>query len=375
MKVCFVIPSFDFFLSHRLDLIETIASFHEVTVLTDTDEVNPKKLIQIKEMPFRVVHNPRRKESGIFPILKNLLLLRKSIKKTCPDQVFFITIECAIFGALISRFSGGYISNFVFSGLWPFFSLNSAKYKVLDFIAGAIFRFAASKKNSTYIFQNSDHRSLFIDKKIIDPKDTKLIYGNGIKLAEIDLSENLKEINARFCFVGRLAKSKGLEDFIDALEILESKNYKVSALIAGYREEGSHDYFHSSFYGRLKQKNNIQFLEEIEYSKVLKIYQHGDVFVLPSYGEGLPKAALEAASLSLPLILSNVSGCKECIEGNGYLVEKENPQKLAESMSKFLLEPKMMREMGKKSNQLIKKKFSLEKISSEYLSLIEETKV
>ena len=89
----------------------------------------------------------------------------------------------------------------------------------------------------------------------------------------------------------------------------------------------------------------------------------------------MPKAALEAASLSLPLILSDVSGCKECIEDNGYLVEKENPQKLAESMSKFLLEPKMMREMGKKSNQLIKKKFSLEKISSEYLSLIEETKV
>lgn len=371
MKICFAIPSFNFFLSHRLELIEKISDFHQVIVLTDINEANLDLLNNLKNKSFAIKHTPRRKKGGIRSFFSVMFALKKAIDSERPNQVFFITIEQSIMGALISRHSRNYKSNFVFSGFWPFFSLHSVKFKILDFLTGIIFRFIAKKESSTFIFQNSDHQKLFIERKYTDVDRSKIILGNGINIPDAPFSVFDHKNLIRFCFVGRLAKSKGLQDFIEALEIIERKKFKVSALIAGYRDEGNLDYFDSSFYEKLNSKNNIEFLNEIEHSKILSIYKPGDVFVLPSHSEGLPKAALEAASISLPLILTNISGCSECIDGNGFLVKKENPDDLAKKMLKFIKNPDSLITKGLASKKLVQNKFSIEEIAAEYLRLID----
>ncbi|AHK20221.1 glycosyl transferase [Yersinia similis] len=63
--------------------------------------------------------------------------------------------------------------------------------------------------------------------------------------------------------------------------------------------------------------NNISFLGEIENFSAFNQY---DVFVLTSDSEGLPMSALEAATAGVPLILSDVGGCNEVIDGNGLLI-------------------------------------------------------
>ncbi|MDB4042696.1 glycosyltransferase [Gammaproteobacteria bacterium] len=371
MKICFAIPSFNFFLSHRLELIERISDFHQVTVLTDIDEANLDLVNSLKNKSFAIKHTPRRKKGGIPSFFSCMFALKKAIDNERPNQVFFITIEQSIIGALISRYSTNYKSNFVFSGFWPFFSFHSIKFRILDFLVGIIFKFIAKKENSTFIFQNSDHQKLFIEKKYIDIDRSKVIFGNGINIPEAPFSISDHKNLIRFCFVGRLAKSKGLEDFIDAIDIIEKNKFKVSVLIAGYRDEGNLDYFDSSFYKKIKEKNSIVFLEEIEHSKILSIYKPGDVFVLPSYSEGLPKAALEAASISIPLILTNISGCRECIDGNGYLVKKENPDDLAKKMLKFIEDPNSVITLGHASKKIVQNKFSIKQIASKYLKLID----
>ena len=371
MKVCFAIASFNFFLTHRLELIERISDFHQVTVLTDIDEANIDLVNGLKNKSFAIKHTPRRKKGGIRPFFSCMFALKKAIDNEAPNQVFFITIEQSIMGALISRHSTNYNSNFVFSGFWPFFSLHSVKFKILDFLAGIIFRFIAKKESSTFIFQNSDHQKLFIEKKYVDVDRSKIIFGNGIDIPKAPFSVSDHKNIIRFCFVGRLAKSKGLKDFIDAIEIIEKNNFKVSALIAGYRNEGNLDYFDASFYEKINEKHNIELLKEIEHSKILSIYKPGDVFVLPSYSEGLPKAALEAASISMPLILTNISGCSECIDGNGYLVEKENPDDLAKKMIKFIEKPDSVIKMGLASKKIVQNKFSIKEIAAKYLRVID----
>jgi glycosyltransferase involved in cell wall biosynthesis len=124
------------------------------------------------------------------------------------------------------------------------------------------------------------------------------------------------------------------------------------------------------FYNSIKKLTHIKFIGYLEHKEVYEIYKNGDVFVLPSYSEGLPKAALEAASLSLPLILTDVPGCRECIENNGLLVQSQNSHSLKQAMEKFINNPQLINTMGKKSLDICIKKFSIEKITRDFDQLI-----
>ena len=101
-----------------------------------------------------------------------------------------------------------------------------------------------------------------------------------------------------------------------------------------------------------------------------QLLSSSDVFVLPSYREGLPQVVLEAASCNMPLILTNVEGCRECVNENkkGYLVSKSDYKDLESKMRIFISNPSFISKMGEESRNYIIEKFSKEKI---YNSLYE----
>ena len=63
-----------------------------------------------------------------------------------------------------------------------------------------------------------------------------------------------------------------------------------------------------------------------------------DLFVLPSYREGLPNSLIEAGSFGIPLLATNINGCNEIIDDGitGILVEKKSAKKLEEAIDKLL---------------------------------------
>ena len=72
---------------------------------------------------------------------------------------------------------------------------------------------------------------------------------------------------------------------------------------------------------------------------------------MPSYREGLSRSILEAASLSLPILASNVPGCKELVQNNknGYLFNVNNQNSIISAIEKILnLDNKKLVAMGKK---------------------------
>lgn len=95
---------------------------------------------------------------------------------------------------------------------------------------------------------------------------------------------------------------------------------------------------------------------------------------MPSYGEGLPKVALEAAATGLPIIATDVNGCTECVkhEYNGLLVEPANVLNLAKAMESFILNTSKLSQYSKNSHELIKNDFTLELISDEYFKALNQ---
>ena len=99
-----------------------------------------------------------------------------------------------------------------------------------------------------------------------------------------------------------------------------------------------------------------------------ELFNSSDIFVLPSYREGLPKVALEAASSEMPLILSNVSGCRDClIEGKtGFLVGHNSWTDIRDKMLFFIQNKDQIIFMGKKSRQFVESNFSEKILFKQY---------
>jgi glycosyltransferase involved in cell wall biosynthesis len=118
------------------------------------------------------------------------------------------------------------------------------------------------------------------------------------------------------------------------------------------------------------------YLESIKYKNV---FFHGEIdgfnnfssyniFALISDSEGLPLSALEAMSVGLPLILSDVGGCFELIDNNGVLV-KNNIEVITKAIQTCILN---INEFGNNSLILFNQKFNLELSKKEYLNYYQE---
>jgi glycosyltransferase involved in cell wall biosynthesis len=93
---------------------------------------------------------------------------------------------------------------------------------------------------------------------------------------------------------------------------------------------------------------------------------------MPSYGEGLPKVVLEAAATGMPIITTDVNGCRECVSSgyNGFLIQPMNQEDLATAMEACILNTLNLTKYSKNSHEMIKNQYSLELIAEEYFKAL-----
>jgi glycosyltransferase involved in cell wall biosynthesis len=94
-----------------------------------------------------------------------------------------------------------------------------------------------------------------------------------------------------------------------------------------------------------------------------------DVFVLPSYREGLSTVLVESGAMSLPAITCNVTGCNEIIEDgvNGLLIEPRNTDSLFRAMEKVYCNPQMLKRMGVNARKLVSERYEQSVVWNNYL--------
>jgi glycosyltransferase involved in cell wall biosynthesis len=96
-----------------------------------------------------------------------------------------------------------------------------------------------------------------------------------------------------------------------------------------------------------------------------------DIFVLPSYAEGLPVLLLEAMAYALPVIVSNVGGIPEVItdEKEGLLISAGNQRQLAESLNRLVNDPVLRDQMGCVARERCQAEFGIDKMVGKLLNL------
>jgi glycosyltransferase involved in cell wall biosynthesis len=162
----------------------------------------------------------------------------------------------------------------------------------------------------------------------------------------------------RFLFVGWLEASKGVYELLAAARILMDRAVDFHLVFCGKGSE----------WESLNQKNkelgterHVAFRGWVTGQALIDELWKADVFVLPSYTEGLPNSLLQAMACGLAVIVTPVGGIPSLVEPerNGLIVQvKENAQ-LAEAMATLAADPGRVREMGERNAQLMIQKHDI----------------
>ena len=105
-----------------------------------------------------------------------------------------------------------------------------------------------------------------------------------------------------------------------------------------------------------KLDNVAEYIGWISGEEKTKLLNEVDVFVLPSYNEGLPISILEAMSYNLPIISTKVGGIPEVLknEYNGYLINPGDLIALENAISALIDNPSKRKLQGKRSGEIVK---------------------
>lgn len=263
---------------------------------------------------------------GINPItdLKLLRRYRKIIKDVKPDLVITYTIKPNIYGSLIARTKHiDYAVNI--TGLGSMFQSDDLLKKIIVFM----YKVALKKVKVTF-FENIENKNVFIQNKIINENKTCVLNGAGVNLKEYSFTEYPnKDKEIRFLFIGRIMKEKGIDEFLYAAKKIKEENKDIQFDIVGPMED--------DYENIVKEYIDNDIINYYGYQEDVKPYiERCHCFVLPSYHEGMANTLLEAAAIGRPLITSNIHGCKEAINNNGYLVNIKDKDDLYSKAKEFI---------------------------------------
>lgn len=163
----------------------------------------------------------------------------------------------------------------------------------------------------------------------------------------------------QFLYLGVLIPRKGVADLLKAVKLLAEKGKieKIQLNIAGVGpEEGELKKFVTD--NQLEKYTN--FMGWISGSEKEEALREANVFILPSYNEGLPVSILEAMSYGLPIISTNVGDISSAVyqDDNGFLVEPGDVEALSIKMSE-LLDYATWRKFSTRSREIIEEKFDI----------------
>ena len=157
--------------------------------------------------------------------------------------------------------------------------------------------------------------------------------------------------------VGRLTSAKGQHILLDAARIVKERGYGFRLTFVGEGED------RASLEDQVRKHHlaeEVSLTGALGQDKVMEYYRKSDLFVLPSFAEGVPVVLMEAMALEIPVISTRITGIPELIEDErtGLLVTPGNSVELAEAMIKVLKDKAYGRKLGEEARKAVLREFN-----------------
>ena len=359
-----------FFLSHRLPLaLAARDAGFEVHVATADADPNAARMITDHGLP---VHPIALRQHGLHPLaeLRTLAALVALYRALKPDLLHHVSIKPVIYGGIAARLSGRRKVVQAISGLGYVLASRDMKARMLARLAGPAFRLALAGKQTRVLFQNPDDRRRFVESGLADGRKTTVIRGSGVDENVFSASsEGLRE-RPIILFAGRLLWQKGLGEFVEVARRLRGR---ARFRVVGYEEVTSPLDVSSAQMQAWQAEGLIEWLGARD--DMPAVFGESNVVCLPStYGEGVPKVLIEAASCARACVTTDTPGCREIVHHgvNGLLVPPNDIDALTRAVQRLIDCPAERQRMGAAGREIVLGGFTLRQVVAETLALYQE---
>lgn len=190
-----------------------------------------------------------------------------------------------------------------------------------------------------------------------DPTSFKVVRC-GLDIGRYSYRAPSEQVKRLFCS-GRLAPEKGHIFLLKALRLLLDKGHELDLRLAG---NGPSKERLEGLVGQLDLDRNVHFLGFLNEDQIMSELQISDLFVLPSFVEGVPVSVMEAMAVGVPVIATNVGGTSELVGSEtGILVRPADPKALAEAIGRMIDDYEFRKRVSALGRQKVEAEFDVDK--------------
>jgi glycosyltransferase involved in cell wall biosynthesis len=342
----------------------------EVIFVCPYGEYVPK----LKEEGFRWIHWAivRRSLNPVRELIA-ILHLASIYQREQPQIVHHFTIKPNFYGSIAALLARRDKVINTFTGLGFLFSEHPLAIGLRSSVLPlAKLAFRASKGWS--VFQNRQDLETCLRLRLVLPERVVVIDGSGVDTRKFHSSYDSPPDNHKHPTVvlmaARLLWDKGVREFVEAARVLKARGLQVEFWLAGKPDNGNPMCVPEEFLKEWREEGLINWLGHRD--DMPNLLQQVDIAVLPSYyHEGVPRFLLEAAACGLPLVATDIEGCRVVVRDgvNGFLVPVKDPYALADAIETLIKKPELRRQMGIASRKIVEAEFDERIILNKWLAL------
>jgi glycosyltransferase involved in cell wall biosynthesis len=309
--------------------------------------------------------------------LAAVLSLAQIYRQEKPQLVHHFTVKPVLYGSLAARLAHVPCVVNAITGLGYVFLQNEWKARWLRRLVKLLYRLALDRPHHVVIFENDNDRQFFVSQGLVQFSRTRLVEGVGVNTDHfIPIPEQAPP--PVIVLPARLLWDKGVGILVEAARLLKKK-VDARVVLVGEPDPGNPANISSETIEKWVNEGIIEWWGW--QNDMREVYASSHIVTLPSFGEGVPTALLEAAACARPIVTTNVSGCREVVHDgyNGFLVPARQAEPLADALERLVLDPDLRGRMGAAGRQLILKKYTSVRITREteavYHSLLAQAEI
>ncbi len=366
MKILYFITEDWFFCSHFIErAVAAIEAGNEVAVMTRIGE----SASAIEKAGIRVIPITIQRRS--FNLLREIAVIHsvwKIYRKEKPDLLHHVALKPILYGSLAARVSGVRAIVNAPVGMGFIFSSRTFLANLLRPIVKTALRSLLNPHGSKVVFENRDDINWAISTGLVKRDSAILIRGAGVNLEQFFPTAKPDGIPL-IMLSARMLWDKGIKEFVQAASIIKQRGISARFILVGGGDTGNPTSIPEE---QLLTWDKQGLVEWWGHKKdMASVLGQADIACLPSYREGLPKSLLEAAACGLPIVTTNVPGCREVVvEGvQGFLVPARDSCALADALIKLIVDPTLRLRMGAAARVRAENEFGSDVIIDQTLEL------
>lgn len=315
--------------------------------------------------------------SGRNPVddLRTLRDLIKLYRRERPDLVHHVALKPVLYGSIAAWITGVPAVVNALGGMGFLFIANSPAARVLRSVIQLLFRVILNRRNSRMILQNEDDMDLLADTAKVRRDRLVLIRGSGVDTDAYVPGTPADGPPIAVC-ASRMLHDKGIVELVEAARLLKDRGVAIRIRLVGPTDDNPAS-ISEDILVRWAAEGAVEVVGPSD--DVAGEYARASIAVLPSYREGLPKALLEAAASGLPMVSTDVPGCREICrhEETGLLVPVRTVEPLADALQRMATNPDLRRRLGANARRTVERDFAepivVEQTLDLYQRLLDET--